>query len=68
MDTRRPQVRCQATHPTRALLLPILKDAMSFSAMGEKEAEHTAEGIERLTWSFEYGEECGLKHGEWESG
>ena len=49
MDTRRPQVRCQATHPTRALLLPILKDAMSFSAMGEKEAEHTAEGIERLT-------------------
>ena len=41
---------------------------MSFSAMGEKEAEHTAEGIERLTWGFEYGEECGLKHGEWESG
>ncbi len=38
-----------ATHPTRALLRPILKDAMSFSAMGEKEAEHTAEGIERLT-------------------
>lgn len=52
-----------ATHPTKALLMPILKDAMSFSQMGEKEADRLAEAIDRLSWGFEYGEECELRHG-----
>jgi metallo-beta-lactamase family protein len=52
-----------ATHPTKALLLPILKDAMSFSHKGEKHADQMVEAIDRLSWGFEYGEECELKHG-----
>ena len=52
-----------ATHPTRALLRPMLKDALSFSPMGEKEVERLEEAIDRLSWGFEYGEENELKHG-----
>lgn len=52
-----------ATHPTKALLIPILKDAMSFSQMGEKEAGRLEERIDQLSWGFEYGEECELRHG-----
>ena len=34
-----------ATHPTKALLLPMLRDAMSFSQMGEKEAGRAYSGV-----------------------
>jgi len=44
-----------ATHPTRALLRPMLKDAMSFSPMVEKEAERLGETIDRLSWGFAPG-------------
>ena len=52
-----------ATHPTKAMLRPMLKDAMSFSQMDEKEAGRLEEAIDRLSWGFEYGEACELKHG-----
>jgi len=52
-----------ATHPTKALLRPMLKDAMSFSPMGEKAADRLEATIDRLSWGFQFGEECDLKHG-----
>jgi len=55
-----------ATHPTKALLPPMLKDAMSFSPMVEKEAERLGEAIDRLSWGFAYGEENELTQA-WDS-
>ncbi len=52
-----------ATHPTKALLLPMLNDAMSFSHLTEGETTRLADAIDRLSWGFEYGEECDLKGG-----
>ena len=51
------------THPTKALLLPMLQDAMGFSGLSDEESAHTAETIDELSWGFEYGEECDLKNG-----
>lgn len=52
-----------ATHATRALLLPMLRDAMSFSDMDEHESRRIAERIHELSWGFEYGEPFQLKNG-----
>ena len=52
-----------ATHPTKALLIPMLRDALSFSDWGEEETSATVRRIEAISWGFEYGEPFALKNG-----
>jgi len=52
-----------ATHPTKALLIPMLRDALSFSDWGEEETSATVRRIEEISWGFEYGEPFALKDG-----
>jgi len=51
------------SHPTRALLSPMLKDAMGFSDMTEQQATKILKTIDDLSWGFEYGENFSLKRG-----
>jgi metallo-beta-lactamase family protein len=51
------------SHPTKALLEPMLQDAMSFSNMGEHQAEKILKTIDELSWGFEYRETFSLKKG-----
>ena len=44
------------SHPTKALLAPMLKDAMRFSEFQDKAAEGIADSIEALSWGFEYNQ------------
>jgi len=44
------------SHPTIALILPMLKDSMRFETMRVSEREKIVQGIEELSWGFEYGE------------
>jgi metallo-beta-lactamase family protein len=52
-----------ATHPTKALLLPMLKDAMGLSGLSEKDAASVARSADELSWGFEYGQPFDLKKG-----
>ncbi len=45
-----------SSHPTIALILPMLKDAMRFETLRVSEREKIAQTIEELSWGFEYGE------------
>jgi metallo-beta-lactamase family protein len=45
-----------SSHPTIALILPMLEDAMRFEPLTSSEREKLARGIEELSWGFEYGE------------
>ncbi len=45
-----------ASHPTVALIAPMLADAMRFEALRSYERDKIAETIEELAWGFEYGE------------
>jgi len=49
------------THPTKDLLLPMLKDAMALSGLGEEEAASVAQATDELSWGFEYGQAFDLK-------
>ncbi|KJS00835.1 MAG: metallo-beta-lactamase [Desulfobulbaceae bacterium BRH_c16a] len=49
------------THATKALLLPMLNDAMSFSARTEKEVRRLEMRIDDLSWGFELHETFTLK-------
>jgi metallo-beta-lactamase family protein len=51
------------TEPTKFLLKPMLDDAMSFSALSERETRELSTTIEDLSWDFEYGELFELKQG-----
>ena len=51
------------TDPTKALLVPMLRDAMSFSRMGEVEAGRLVQTIDDLSWGFEYDRWFDLKNG-----
>jgi metallo-beta-lactamase family protein len=42
------------SHATKALLIPMLQDAMSFSNMTERQAEKILKTIDELSWGFEY--------------
>ena len=44
-----------ATHPTKALLTPMLEDALGFQDLGRKEAARLLEDIDELSWGFELG-------------
>ena len=44
------------SHPTIALILPMLEDAMRFETLQDSEREKIAQTIDDLAWGFEYGE------------
>ncbi len=48
------------SHPTVALILPMLRDAMRFETLEVSEREKIAQTIEELSWGFEYGEKFDL--------
>ena len=45
-----------ASHPTIALILPMLEDSMRFETLRVSERERIAQTIDNLAWGFEYGE------------
>lgn len=51
------------THPTKALLCPVLEDAMGFTVMTKHEIVKFSETIDELSWGFEYNQEFQLKKG-----
>ena len=51
------------SHPTKALLLPMLSDAMSFGSLDSREAEKLSGKIDDLSWGFEFQQEFKLKKG-----
>jgi metallo-beta-lactamase family protein len=51
------------THPTKALLLPLLKDALSFTDFDRRQKQNLLERIDELSYSFEFGEDFTLKKG-----
>ena len=57
----RGEILC--SHPTRLLLQPMLRDALSFSDLEGKEAASLLETIDDLSWGFEYNEFFHLKKG-----
>ena len=50
------------THATKALLLPMLRDAMSFSAKTDNDIRHLESLIDELSWGFELHETFTLKN------
>jgi len=51
------------SHPTKALLIPMLQDAMGFSDRPEKKVDTLLRTIDDLSWGFEYRETFSLKKG-----
>jgi metallo-beta-lactamase family protein len=51
------------THPTRALLLPLLSDAFSFTDVGRREKERLLERIDECSYGFEFNQDFTLKKG-----
>lgn len=51
------------THATKALLLPMLHDAMSFSRRSDKDVRRLEVLIDELSWGFELHESFALKQG-----
>ncbi len=51
------------THATKALLQPMLRDAMSFSSRTDREVHRLEARIDELTWGFELHETFTLKRG-----
>jgi len=51
------------THATKALLIPMLEDAMGFSNMTERQAAKILKTVDELSWGFEYRETFSLKKG-----
>ena len=51
------------SHPTIALILPMLEDAMQFEALRASEIKKIARKIEDLSWGFEFGKTFDLGKG-----
>ena len=51
------------SHPTKALLIPMLQDAMGFTDMTSDAVAKMSEVIDDLSWGFEYREKFQLKKG-----
>lgn len=51
------------SHPTKALLVPMLTDAMGFSRRNEHQINKLSKAIDDLSWGFEYGQDFKLKKG-----
>ncbi|MBN1841428.1 MAG: MBL fold metallo-hydrolase [Deltaproteobacteria bacterium] len=52
-----------ATHPTKALLGPMLRDAMGFSEKTDDQAARLSQVIDEQSWGFEYDRRFDLKNG-----
>ena len=52
-----------ATHATKALLAPMLNDAMGFMALGSRKIAQIENSIDDLSWGFEYNQRFDLKKG-----
>lgn len=55
------QIIC--THPTKALLGPMLHDTMSLTNVEESDLVRLSNEIDELSWGFEYDQVFDLKHG-----
>lgn len=51
------------THATKALLVPMLEDGLSFSKRTENEIAFTLKQLDNLSWGFEYNQPFSLKKG-----
>ncbi|MBE9581679.1 MAG: MBL fold metallo-hydrolase, partial [Proteobacteria bacterium] len=51
------------THPTKALLGPMLRDAMGFSEKTDDQAARLSRVIDEQSWGFEYDHKFDLKNG-----
>jgi len=51
------------THATKALLIPMLQDAMGFTDWPEKKIDKLLHTVDELSWGFEYKEKFQLKKG-----
>ena len=51
------------THATKALLIPMLQDAMGFTDWPEKKIDKLLHTIDELSWGFEYKEKFQLQKG-----
>ena len=51
------------SHPTKALLIPMLRDALSFTDKSDKQVQRLEKIIDELSWGFEYREKFQLKKG-----
>ena len=51
------------SHATKALLMPMLQDAIGFSDMTERQAAKILKTIDDLSWGFEYRQTFSLKKG-----
>jgi len=49
------------SHPTKALLVPMLTDAMGFGQLDQEEIKKLSDRIDELSWGFEYQQEFKLK-------
>ncbi|MCP4344727.1 MAG: MBL fold metallo-hydrolase [Desulfobacterales bacterium] len=49
------------THPTKAMLSPVLEDAMGLTAMPGDDIQRLSKTIDELSWGFEYNQEFRLK-------
>jgi len=52
-----------ATHATKALLAPMLNDAMGFMALNGHQIAQIEKSIDDLSWGFEYNQKFDLKKG-----
>ncbi len=57
----RGQIIC--THATKALIRPMLRDALNFSDMTQQQAAKLLETIDELSWGFEYDRSFDLESG-----
>jgi len=51
------------SHPTKAIIVPMLNDAMRFGTLAEKRREKVQRAIGEISWGFEYGRTFDLKKG-----
>lgn len=51
------------SHPTKALLIPMLHDCMGFSKRSKEEVKRLERAIDELSWGFEYQQSFRLKKG-----
>ncbi|BCS95584.1 MBL fold hydrolase [Desulfoluna limicola] len=51
------------SHPTKALLIPMLHDAMGFSKRSKDEVKRLEAAIDELSWGFEYQQSFRLNKG-----
>jgi metallo-beta-lactamase family protein len=51
------------SHPTKALLVPMLTDAMGFGRLDQAAIKKLSDRIDELSWGFEYQQEFKLKRG-----